>query len=166
MQSNLGVIYYRARRLDLALRQMRQTIELDPNYMLGHLNLGLVLAATGAYDEAVSTFQRARELAPSFPDSLALLGYVYGRIGKIAEARNVARLLREWPEGQYVSPYSRATVLVGLGEKQQAIAEFEQAFADRSWLMAMLKVDPVFDSLRGDPRFEGLLRRMKFPDAG
>ena len=166
MHSNLGVVYYRARRLDEALRQIRQTIELDPNYMLGHLNLGMMLAATGAYDEAVRTFQRARELAPSFPDSLALLGYVYGRMGKIADARNVARLLRDWPDGQYVSPYSRATVLVGLGERQQAIDQLERAFAERSWLMAMLKVDPVFDSLRGEPRFERLLRRMNFPDAG
>jgi TolB-like protein/DNA-binding winged helix-turn-helix (wHTH) protein/Flp pilus assembly protein TadD len=166
MHSNLGVTYYRARRLDQALKQIRQTIELDPNYMLGHLNLGMTLAATGAYDEAVRTFQRARELAPSFPDSLALLGYVYGRMGKTAEARNAARRLADWPGGQYVSPYSHATVLVGLGEKQQAIDELERAFAHRSWLMAMLKVDPVFDSLHGDPRFEGLLRRMNFPDAG
>jgi TolB-like protein/DNA-binding winged helix-turn-helix (wHTH) protein/Flp pilus assembly protein TadD len=166
MQSNLGVIYYRARRLDQALRQIRQTIELDPNYMLGYLNLGMTLAATGAYAEAARTFQRARELAPSFPDSLALLGYVYGRMGRMAEARNVARVLSNWPDGQYVSPYSRATVLVGLGEKQQALDELEQAFTDRSWLIAMLKVDPVFDSLRGEPRFEALLRRMNFPDAG
>jgi serine/threonine-protein kinase len=84
----------------------------------------------------------------------------------MAEARNVARVLSNWPDGQYVSPYSRATVLVGLGEKQQALDELEQAFTDRSWLIAMLKVDPVFDSLRGKPRFEALLRRMNFPDAG
>ena len=64
-----------------------------------------------------------------------------------------------------VSPCSHATVLVGLRERQQVLDELERAFADRTWLMAMLKVDLVFDSLRGDLRFEGPVRRMNFPDA-
>jgi serine/threonine-protein kinase len=143
---------------------MRQVIDLDPNYMLGHFNLGLVLAATGAAEDAIRALQRARELASTFPDSLALLGYVYGQTGRIDDARETARALTMLEGTQYVSPYSRATLYLGLGDRGRALGELERAFTDRSWLMALLKVDPLWDPLRAEPRFQRLLREMNYPE--
>jgi TolB-like protein/DNA-binding winged helix-turn-helix (wHTH) protein/Flp pilus assembly protein TadD len=163
-QSNLGISLYRARRFDQSLTQMRQVIDLDPNYMLGHFNLGLVLAATGAAEDAIRALQRARELASTFPDSLALLGYVYGQTGRIDDARETARALTMLEGTQYVSPYSRATLYLGLGDRGRALGELERAFTDRSWLMALLKVDPLWDPLRAEPRFQRLLREMNYPE--
>ena len=164
MQANLGVTYYRARRYDEAARQMHDTLDLDPHYMLGHFNLGMILAASGSYDEAARAFQRAQEYAPDFADAVALLGYTYGRLGRTAEARAIVAELRRRQENEYASPYPRAAIHVALGEWPQALADLEQAYDDRSWLVAMLKVDPMFDPLRGHQRFEQLVRRLNFPD--
>jgi tetratricopeptide (TPR) repeat protein len=164
MQANLGITYYRARRYDEAVRQMRRTLDLDPHYMLAHLNLGMILSASGAHDDAMRAFQRAREYAPEVADGLALLGYGYARQGRTEEARQVVAELRRWSEKQYVSPYPRAAIHVALGEWPQALADLEQAYDDRSWLVGMLKVDPMFDPLRGDERFERLVRKLNLTD--
>jgi TolB-like protein/DNA-binding winged helix-turn-helix (wHTH) protein/Flp pilus assembly protein TadD len=162
MQSNLGVTYYRARRFDEALEQIGQTLRMDPHYMLGHFNKGLALAGSGKYDEAAAAFRRARQYAPDYPDAAALLAYAYGRVGRIDGARAATRELDALARTRYVSPYVRAAVHVGLGEHARALSALEQAYADRSWLVAMLNVDPVFDALRGDARFEALLRQLGF----
>jgi len=71
--------------------------------------------------------------------------------------------LNEVSKQFYVSPYNVALIYAGLGEKDQALAWLERAFAERSTWMPYLKVDPWLDNLRSDPRFQGLLRRMNFP---
>ena len=143
-------IYYRARRYDDALRQMKQTLSMDPNYMLGYLNLGLIHAASGAYNEAVTAFQRATSYSPEFTDSLGLLGYAYAKAGRFADARAIGTELRRLSEGRYISGYIRAHYHLGLGEREQALTELERAYEERSWLVALLKVDPLCDELRSD----------------
>jgi serine/threonine-protein kinase len=143
---------------------MNHTLSLDPHYMLGHFNAGLIHAASGAYDDATRAFQRAREYAPDFADALALLGYVHARSGRPEEARKIVAELRRWSDRQYVSPYPRAAIHVALDEWPQALTDLEQAYDERSWLIAMLKVDPIFDPLRGERRFEQLVRRLNLPD--
>ena len=71
--------------------------------------------------------------------------------------------LEELSKSRYVSPYDRATVYAGLGEKDQAIAWLEKAYQERSDGLVFLKVEPKFDGLRSDPRFADLLRRVGFP---
>jgi TolB-like protein/DNA-binding winged helix-turn-helix (wHTH) protein len=164
MQANLGITYYRARRFDEAIRQMEHTLEMNPHYMLGHFNLGMIRAATGSYDAAVRAFGLAREYAPDDTGSVSLLGYVYGRMGRTASARAMEHEIRRLSTTQYISPYLRAAVHVGLGETHEALTQLEQAYQDRSWLIATLKVEPVFDALRGDERFEALIRRLNFPE--
>jgi TolB-like protein/Flp pilus assembly protein TadD len=161
--ANLGIIYYRASRYDDALRQMTQTLNMDPNYLLGYLNLGLIHAARGAYNEAVTAFQRATSYSPEFTDSLGLLGYAYAKAGRIADARAIGTELRRLSEERYISGYILAHYHLGLGEREQALTELERAYEERSWLVALLKVDPLLHELRSDPRFRALLLRLKFP---
>jgi tetratricopeptide (TPR) repeat protein len=161
--ANLGIVYYRARRYNEAVQQMRQVLSLDPNYMLAHLNVGLILSAQGSFDEAAAAFERAIGYAPEFTDALGLLGYAYGTAGKTLEARAVGDRLRQLSSTRYVSGYVLSQYHLGLGEREQALAELERAYEDRSWLIALLKVDPLYDELRGEPRFQALFDRLKFP---
>jgi tetratricopeptide (TPR) repeat protein len=123
--------------------------------------------ATGAaaYEEAATAFGRARQGAPDYPDAVALLAYVYGSMGRGDAAREAARELDALARTRYVSPYSRAIVHVAFGEHARALSALEQAYAERSWLIAMLNVDPAFDALRGEAQFEALRRQLGFAGA-
>jgi tetratricopeptide (TPR) repeat protein len=164
MHANLGVVYWRARRYDEAQRQMAETLDMDPNYMLGHLNVGLIHAARGAYDDAAAAFRRASSYSPRFGDPLGLLGHVYARAGKITEARAIGEELGRLSSGTYVSAYIRALYHLGFDERTLALSELERAYDERSWLVAMVKVDPLLDPLRSEPRFQALVQRLQFPD--
>ena len=163
MHANLGITYHRAHRQDEAVKQMEQTLSMDPNYMLGHLNLGLILAAKKSYDAAALEFSRALTFSPEFGDARGLVGYAYARAGRRAEALAIGTEDPGTPAERRMSRYVRAHYLLGLGNENQALDELERAYAERSWHVALLKVDPLFDDVRAHPRFVTLLRRMQFP---
>jgi hypothetical protein len=94
---------------------------------------------------------------------MAALGHVYAVAGRKGEARKILAELEELAKHRYVSPYDRATVYAGLGEKDQAITWLERAYQERSDGLVFLKVEPKFDGLRSDPRFVDLLRHVGFP---
>jgi TolB-like protein/DNA-binding winged helix-turn-helix (wHTH) protein/tetratricopeptide (TPR) repeat protein len=164
MHANLGIIYHRARRSDDALNQMKRTLKMDPNYMLGHLNLGLILAARTSYSEAADAFRRASTYSPEFMDARGLLAYAYAKAGREAEARSMSAEVQGSAAGRPMSGYVRAHYYLGLGDAERALTELERAHDDRSWLVGLLKVDPLLDELRPHPRFQALLRRMQFPE--
>ena len=91
---------------------------------------------------------------------VAALGHAYSLSGERDKANKILDELREMSKQRYVSPYLIAIVYVGLGDKDQAFAWLDKAFQDRSSLLLWLKVEPQFDSLRDDPRFQDLLRRV------
>ena len=93
----------------------------------------------------------------------AALGRAYAVAGKRDEALKMLNELKERAKRSYVSPVGIAIIYVGLGEKEQAFSWLEKAYEDRSTWLIFLKVEPRFDPLRSDPRFQSLLRRMNFP---
>lgn len=159
----LAATYHRARRYEASVRQARHALEMDSTFMLGHMMLGLSLVETGAYAEAIRALEQACALSPDYPDSLALLGYALARGGRTTDARRIAGDLDRLAVSRYVSPYVLAILRAGLGERDQALQALERAYADRTWAIAMLQVDPVWDSLRDDRRFVALLRQLNFP---
>jgi hypothetical protein len=94
---------------------------------------------------------------------LALLGCAYGHAGKRPEALRLLNQLQSRSKRQYVSPYFVAWFYAGLGEGDKAFQCLEKAYTEGNPMLALLKVDPVFDPLRSDPRFQDHLRRMNFP---
>jgi TolB-like protein/DNA-binding winged helix-turn-helix (wHTH) protein/Tfp pilus assembly protein PilF len=164
MQANLAITYHRARRYDDALAQLKQALALDPNYMLAHLDLGLVFAARKSYDEAVAAFERASAFSPDYGDARGLLGYAYAKAGRDAEARAIATEVERSTTGRSMSGYVRAHYYLGVGDEERALGELERAYDERSWLVALMKVDPLLDELRPHPRFQALLKRLRFPD--
>jgi tetratricopeptide (TPR) repeat protein len=142
---------------------LRKTIDLDPNYWWAHSWLGRAYEQQSQFREAIAEFQEAVRLGSGITEPRALLGRAYAVSGKRAEAQKVLDELSEVSKHIYVSPYNIALIYAGLGEKDQALAWLERAFAERCTWMPLLRVDPELDNLRSDPRFQGLLRRMNFP---
>jgi DNA-binding winged helix-turn-helix (wHTH) protein/TolB-like protein/Flp pilus assembly protein TadD len=159
--SHVGLALYRARQYDAARERFRETLHLDRDFADAHVMLGVTLVQTGTYGEAIAAFQRAGVLTGKSPEILGLLGYAYGMAGMKREAQDVLKELDHLAkQNTYVSSFSRATICIGLGETDLAFKWLEQAYHERLWYLALLAVDPLFDRLRGDPRFTDLLRRM------
>jgi TolB-like protein/Tfp pilus assembly protein PilF len=153
-------IYFSARRYDEAEAQVRKTLEIGPQFFLAHYYLGEVLQFKGRLSEAIAEFQKAFELNND-PYSLAMLGQAYARNGQKDEAQKILDRLNEEAKSHYVAPYALALVQTALGDKDRAIEELERAYAqgETNYLFA-IKVDPMLDDLRGDPRFEALVQKI------
>jgi tetratricopeptide (TPR) repeat protein len=115
------------------------------------------------YAQAISTFQKGMEQSECNPKLLASLGHAYALASEREKALKTLDELREISKQRYISPYLFAVVYLGLGDKEQTFAWLEKAFQDRSFLLIWLKVEPQFDALRQDPRFQDLLRRVGLP---
>ena len=94
---------------------------------------------------------------------LSVLGNAYAAAGRLSEAGSILEELHELSRQQEVPAFYFAIVYVALGEKERTIEALQQAYAERFGLLVFLKVEPMWDPLRSDPRFQDLVRRMNFP---
>jgi eukaryotic-like serine/threonine-protein kinase len=161
----IGSNYYCARQYEQAVKQLNAALEMDPNFAMAHWTLGAVYIAKPSLGDPVAEAQRAVALEPGSPRYIGALGMAYAVAGKRSEASKILSDLRELSKRKYIPPTSIANVLAHMGgRKDEAFKEMERSYKDRSWIMCGLKVNPVFDPLRSDPRFDALLRRMNFPE--
>ena len=156
--------YACAHRFDEAEKQARKTLEIDPRFFLAHYYLGGILQRKGRLDEAIPEFQKSVELNDD-AYSIAMLGQAYARNGQKDEAQKILSRLTDEAKSRYVAPYASAVLYLGLGDKERALAELERAYqtGDNNYLF-VLKVDPMTDELRGDPRFEALVQKITAPE--
>jgi serine/threonine protein kinase/Flp pilus assembly protein TadD len=161
----LGLAFYYARDYDQAIEQFQKTLELDQNFPPAHYLLPAAYEQKGMYSEAIAEFKKAIPLTGGSEWSFTrgALGHIYAVVGKKSEARAVLDELKQMSQQEYVPADSIALVYAGLGEKDQAFAWLEKAYGERSFGMAYLKVEPRWDSLRSDPRFADLVRRVGLP---
>ncbi len=164
MNFSLGWRLYMAREFDQAIEQLRNTIDMDPEFVLPHLVLGQAYEQKKAYGPAIAELRRAAEISQNNPPVLAALARTYAVSGRTTEARALLDRLMQPSKKQYVSPFYVAIVYAGLGENDHALDWLEKAFADRSNAIVFLKVDPQLDSLRSHPRFHELQRKLRLPD--
>jgi TolB-like protein/DNA-binding winged helix-turn-helix (wHTH) protein/Flp pilus assembly protein TadD len=148
-----------ARRFDEAADACHRALELDANHPTGNMYLGQIEEYRGRFPEAIIRFRKAYEESAT-PLHLANLGHAYGRNGNRSEALKVLAQLRTLSKTRYVSPYAFALVFVGLAETEKAFEWLQRAVTERSQVTTTLKVDPVFDDLRRDPRFVSLIRQI------
>jgi len=158
--TNVGIESYYARQYDEAIAQLEKTINLDSRYNPAYLWLGQAFEQKKMYREAIATFEKGMSQGERHPKLLASLGHTYALAGERKRANKVLDELREMSKRRYISPYLFAVVCVGLGDKEQTFAWLEKAYQDRSFFLIWLKVEPQFDSLRDDPRYKDLLRRI------
>ena len=155
-----GFAFYFARQYDRAIEQFQKTIQMDPTYAPAHARLGLAYLAKGRYEDAIAEYEKAKALDERSRRA-SNLGYAYAVAGKRAEALKMLDELKEQAKQRYVSPYEFALVYIGLGEKDQAFVYLDKTYEESPDLLVFIKVSPQYDSLRSDPRFADLLRRMK-----
>src|ERR1044071_4943154 len=160
VNADLGWDLYLARRYDEAIEQLLKAVDLDPNYWVSHVLLGRCYEQMGKLNEAVAAFQKARHIENSIPEVLAALGHGYAVSGKRVEALKIIRELQDRSKKEFIPSYSIATIYVGLGMKDQALQHLVKSYDEGSYYMIHLKVEPILDPLRADPRFTDLMRRV------
>ncbi len=160
IRRSLGWLNYYARRYDAAEEQLRRALAMDPTSEENHRILGLALTQQGRYDEAVAALREAIAGAAESAYARGALARTLALGGRTAEARGLLAELESDGRSRYVSPVAYATAHIALGETDEAFSWIERAHAERRGWLAYLRVEPIFDPLRGDPRFRDLLDRM------
>src|SRR6266850_816501 len=156
--------YYQLREYEHLVEASRNGVASDPNEWLEHYSLGIGYEGLGKRAEAISEYQKAIEMSNGDQDPTAALAHVYAVTGRRAEAEKILRDLQRKSKSSYVSPYMIATIYAGLGNKDRAFEFLEKAYQERSWdIVWLLKADLRIDSLRSDPRFQDLVRRVGYP---
>ena len=164
VNAHLGQIYIYARQYDRAAEQLQKTLEINPSHALTLHNLGELYLAQGRFAEAAKELEKPVEHSgePS-AHYVAILGYAYAGANRKQDAVKILNDLNRRSKQGLVSAFDMAILHVALGEKERALNWLEQGYEQRdSWLVE-LKAWPWFDSLRDNPRYQDLLRRMNFP---
>jgi serine/threonine-protein kinase len=143
-----------------AIAQSKRVIDLDPNFPRAHEYLGLAYLKQGRHSEAIAELQKAVELSGRERWPLGDLGYGYAISGKRVEALAVLKELEGKYQKHETIGQDLAAVYAGLGEKDQVFAWLEKDFQARSGLLTRIRWTPPFESLRSDPRYADLVRRM------
>jgi serine/threonine protein kinase/Tfp pilus assembly protein PilF len=163
INADLGAGLVTSRRYDEAITQLRKTIAMDSHFYYAYLNLGKALQLNGQLDEAVTDYKKASALND---DSLVLglLAQGYAKLGQREEALKTLEQLQQRATQRYVWNYTFALVHIALGENDKAIDFLERDYRDHAdYELALIKVDPMLDPLRGDPRFEALVSKVFAP---
>ena len=164
LSHTLAVQLALSRHFDEAIEECRRTIELDPTFAVAYDVLGGLLASKGMYRAALPEAEKAVALTRGAAMPMADLGYVRARLGQREEAHRILQQLAEAAKQRYTPALAFAVVHLGLGENDQALNWLEKAYEERFNRVAYLRREPVWDSLRSDPRFIGLLRRINLPE--
>jgi serine/threonine-protein kinase len=151
-------------RLAEALEQGQNTVDLNPRFAVSHFFLGIVYRRLGRLAEAVTQFEKAVELDPKSVTYQTGLGEAYGLVGQRARAQKILDdLIKEEPR-RYVSPYGVAAIYAGLGNKKESFRWLEKAFKGHDDGLGNLRIDPTWEPLRSDPRYQELVERLNFPE--
>lgn len=175
INANSGLYLYYAHKHDEAIEQYQKTLEIDSRFGVAHYYLGLAYLQKKEYDKAIAEFKTVMEtsgdagvaaaakdeLDGSHLETVAALAYAYALSGRRPEAQSLLGKMIELSKRRYVSPLYLATVYAGLGDKDQAIEQLKKAYDNRHPGLVLIRVEPLFDSLRDDPRFQELLRRFE-----
>jgi TolB-like protein/Flp pilus assembly protein TadD/tRNA A-37 threonylcarbamoyl transferase component Bud32 len=163
INANVVLVLYLGRQYDRAIVEARKAIDLEPNDSTAHIYLGQTYLQKGMHQEALAEYQKVQSLAPTRSDTPLNLARAFAATGNREKALKMLDALEKPSKRRYISPYGMAAAYASLGEREEAFAWLERGLNDFDGHMNHVKVDPVLDPLRSDPRFQALLRRMNFP---
>ena len=151
------------RQYDRSIEEYKTLLEMSPDYYTARFWLAFPYAFKGMHDEAVATIEEAMAVSGrGAPIIWTAKGMIYSIAGKKDEAKKTLDQMLEQSKKSYVAPWMIAIVYMGLGERDKAFEWIEKAFKERDHWLVYLKVSPVVDNLRSDPRFPKILKRMGF----
>ena len=172
MNSFLGRAYWFARRYPEAITQLRKALELDPNFPPTHVSLGLALLLSGDSAGAIREHEKAYEIdkasgfGVAYTTPLAFLAHAYALGGEREQASRLLSQIQDLDRQQgFVGPYRYAIIYLALGNKRDAIDCLERSYQAKEYFIINIKIDPLLDGLRGDPRFEKLANQVVPRDA-
>jgi len=158
--SSTGWIYLRGRRPDQAILECQKALDLDPKFARGHLCLGEAYEEKQDFNQAAEEFIAARVLTGMPPEAIEEMRKALRESGYQGYFRLRLKQLQQKSEKSYVSPYDFADFSLRAGDREAAIKWLESAYSERSPYLVFLHIEPRMDSLRSDPRFQELLRRI------
>jgi TolB-like protein/DNA-binding winged helix-turn-helix (wHTH) protein/thioredoxin-like negative regulator of GroEL len=162
LNAHLGWHYLFTRQYDEAIEKCQETLAMGDNFY-AHYYLGQAYEQKGRYEEAITELKKAIAKSPASTEAAAALGHTYALSGRRDDAQRVLDDLKESSKQRYVSPVWEALIYAGLGEKNEAFEWLQKAAEERAGWLIYLDVDPRFDSLRSDPRFQDLRRKVGLP---
>jgi serine/threonine protein kinase/Tfp pilus assembly protein PilF len=158
-----GQFLLHAGKPDEALARLRETFELAPNFWFPHVFASSAYIEKGMFPEAITEARRATELSAAQTVSLTLEGYALARSGKRAEARAILdNLLALAKTDRFIPPYHLAILYHGLGNDNEAMMWLERGLEQRDPKMTFLIVEPKWNDLRANPRFQEIVKRAGF----
>jgi len=159
IHADYATLLTNARRYDEALDQTKKALELDPNFLSVYFPVARIYTAKSMYEEALEAQRKVMQNS-TYKKPRWYAAYIYARAGKRAEAEKILRDDEETDSPSVWKPYFIAMSYAALGDRDRAFEWLEKAFAKRSVGLTSLKVEPEWDSLRSDPRFNDLIRRV------
>jgi serine/threonine-protein kinase len=171
ISANTGLYSYYEKNYDDAIAKYKTTLQTDPDFWVARHYLALAYVQKGMHDEAIAELRKLIK-APAIgaiPDQVveaeseasASLGFAYGMAGKQAEARAIISQLDALSKKRYVSPLYFAIVYAGLKDNDKAIEYLNKAFDARHPGLVLIRIEPMFDGLRGDAWFKELIKRFE-----
>jgi TolB-like protein len=158
-----GQFLVHAGRPDDAIARLQATLDLDPNHVLARMFMAVAYIDKEMFPEAIAHAQVAIDRTRRrLSDPLGILGYALAKSGHVEQARAIRDELVAASQSRYVSPYAVARVFNALGERDETFVWLERGFEAKDHKMNLLKVDPKWNDLHGDPRFDNLVRRIGF----
>jgi TolB-like protein/Flp pilus assembly protein TadD len=160
INTNLGVAYIHAGRLDDAITQLRKTVEMNDAFYYARYSLAEALELKGNIAEAMAEYQKTINVTDD-PIPLGMLGRLYAMRGRKDEAQQILQRLRQRREQRYTAAYCLALVYIGLGDRNEALNWLEQGYRERDGFnIGPIRIDPLLTPLHGDPRFEALAEKI------
>ena len=159
INTDIGHILYLSRQYDQAIEVYRRVLDMEPNFSVARLRLGESYEQKGMYEEAIAEYQKALGFSKD-PTIEAWLGHAYAVSGKKDKARKILDELKKIHKRDPHWFFQIAIIYQGLGAKEQAFEWLEKGAEPEAGYLTLLKVDPILDSLRSDPRFGILLNRI------
>ena len=164
ISANLAMVHLYAGHNQQGLELAKSTHDLDPGFAPGLIALGIAYNSNGLYDDAIRLSENVLATDPTNQHSLMSAGYAYAKSGRKRDAEAIIQRFSAIAKQQYAVSFFVATVYAALGDKDKAFEALDQSFEQRDWWLTRLKVDPLMDSLRDDPRFATMLKRLNLPE--
>jgi len=160
MNEHMAWHHLMAREYDRSIPQALKAIEIDPNFIQAHRVLGLGYLYTGKFAEACTEFKKGVDLSHGDPVAQAYLARCYALSHRSGEAHQILNSLIKGSQERYISSAEIGAVFAGLADKANCLEWLQKAVRERASALIYLNVDPVFDRMRGDPRFQAIVTQV------
>ena len=158
---NVAEVLLYMQKDDLAIEQLKKTLELDPNFPGAHTALGSAYAEQGNYTDAIRELQTVRQVVgPNDPTALGILGFVYAKAGRKNDANEMLKKMFEFTKRGYALAVPVATVYAGLGDNDRVFEWLEKGYHEQNVGIGYLKISPVWNDVHSDPRYAAFLKRL------